>query len=54
MKSSRNAFQKRTPFGPSHVRVPAKLNEDLAKLERYEKRAFLRRKRALDRMDTLK
>jgi hypothetical protein len=33
---------------------PAKLNEDLAKLERYEKRAFLRRKRALDRMDTLK
>jgi len=32
----------------------AKLNEDLAKLERYEKRAFLRRRRVLDRMNTFK
>jgi hypothetical protein len=30
---------------------PTKLNEDLAKLERYEKRAFLRRQRALKAMN---
>jgi hypothetical protein len=33
---------------------PAKLNEDLAKLERYERRAFLQRKRELDRFNIFK